>query len=1283
MENNSGGRSTKVVFQHNVVCDVYNINSTSHQKCRDNITSYTEEEFVPSNVPESHLTFQIKRNEAVPQPIPSRLVPTPLEHLPPIDITDTTAEFNPYFLHGETDDLLMRMYNAGDRTLIDYNAAQENPKNYRSLQEEQRGKYQDLELTLEDDDPFAARDRALNSVELDDMGRRRPNRLTDTQINEMFSEEGLIEADWSRPATAPSDRILNEFELEFLDNVRQTSGAGKGRLIRAPEPTMDIGVELADLAGTSSGAGTSAAHAANPPSLPTAPTAPTAPTTSTALTKAPPKGNAALELLNEYGARALDEFRLFATRRNAMDFGSMAISSGVGMVAGYYTGKALTENDWFKGLLMSDTSTWSGAAKAYSGGSLIGLTAGAATGAAASLTQTLGTATQRGILWAMTSKGVASTAEQITARVFLQTAGTSFLKGIAEGAFVGALLVPLDMYLQNLFLRNGMNHAGANSAAGAITGVAGVAVSAGLMYAGIVSAPATFGMSIALAVGAIAVSTIMGAVFGAQQDREARDHVNNYNKARNILVENLPRHGFDVDKTIEAIQAENPDVFFGDWYKDGTQEFIYMLRETFNDRPYIHRDAGAVSADDLKTNAYMQRHMMDALRWKGTQSGHPEFASIEVDELKPDEIKWLDEKTNGTWRINAELQANIQYQAMINDQIKTDTAQKAVYTYWFNNKTLVGLDPKILERARSNDANIIANGGTNTFQSALDRHTMLDAQNIILQMFQTEGTTYEHIDPALLAHAERDPNFKAIATEYQTTMIETADRMNISLPQLITLQQTPPERQARLYQNYQFDILKQNNQVVSEVIDLNNQVDFANQTGQDFYDIDQYRLNTMTDEERSRWNPVEAQIYLAHQANMSLQQYNDYLHELGKGNRGDFNNLPEYTELELRQQFDADIEHFYAELAMSGHEGEYIYNYQTQTFELNENSASYGAPMAMSMMSARTFHIDPFMPESLAKSNQDFTDMAHGINESQAAQVDAYNVELMLELNEFDMEHRRAVADYNAYHNLRGLDGGIYFNAEEEYQRRRAVYNPISENIYDYIDTTTITDPDKGVYDRPNKYNISNATLKDPKENIKYSEMDTWKNRGMSDTEINLARANITRDMIEDAVNRDGGRHDYNEVVLMVVGDWIYEYRRMTDTNIGIQYKIDTYNGTAEVINKYDEDYEMPDGYNPLDGKVYYKGEVIEDYDDIYYRAEKERNTGIESEAREEERILNAELAAARGDEGLLDNMAEGAYEASRRALNDELGGNNLSNDPNNDAIGNNNLNEHDDYYNP
>ena len=62
--------------------------------------------------------------------------------------------------------------------------------------------------------------------------------------------------------------------------------------------------------------------------------------------------------------------------------------------------------------------------------------------------------------------------------------------------------------------------------------------------------------------------------------------------------------------------------------------------------------------------------------------------------------------------------------------------------------------------------------------------------------------------------------------------------------------------------------------------------------------------------------------------------------------------------------------------------------------------------------------------------------------------------------------------------------------------------------------------------------------------------------------------------------------------------------------------------------------------------------------------------SGIEADDREEERMINADRAAARGDDGLYDNMAAGAFEASQRAINDANGGNNLSN-------------EHDDYYNP
>lgn len=1150
---NSGTRSIKVVFHTNVVCDVFNINSTSHQKCRENTTSYTEEEFVPSNIPLDHLTFQIQRNEAVPDVIPSRLLPIPANHILPTQIEEQPISYYSIPTHFEgirTED--PRLYfNAGtERTLWDYQQAQRNPRNYKSLQE--GGDYENV-LAYEDDEFFGALDDRINEVQLDADGRlRRPNRVninTDA-IDAALSIE--VDATTRRPLTR-----FTEGEIEYLD-IMSNRGS------RSRVPNVDVGLELADLATTS------AAHLNTTPHIvgSTPPAPPPAP--STALTT---RTNPVLETISDLGGRAHSEFRLVANRKNAMDITAMSVAGGIGMVGGYYTAKALSENDWFQNLLMSDDKTWSGAANVYGGTALLGLTAGGVMGGLASLTQSAGMATQRAMLWAMTSKGLAQTAEQITAKAFLKAAGTSFLKGLAEGAFVGMLLSPLDMYLQKLFLRNGMNHTQAGSASGAIVGGAGVAINAGLMYAGLVTAPETFGLSIAMAVGAIAISTIAGAIFGHFQDEDNRKYTDNYNAARNILVENLPRYGYDVDKTMEALQAENPDVFYGDWYKDGTEEFVFMLRETFNERPYIHREQGNVSADDLKTNGLMQRHIADALRWKGTQSGHPEFNSIEVNELNADEIKWLDEHTNKTWRRNAELQANIQYQAMMNDAKKTDDAQKAVLLYWNTNHTFAGLDPRIMSRATSNDATIAQTGQGITFQSFLDTNVSLDAQNRILEAFQTSGLRYEQVDVELRRYAEKDPAFRQIATDYQTSMMRTADDMNITLQQLITLQQTPPAQQERLYRNYQFDTLKANNQVVGEVINLNTQIDFANQTGQGFYDLDQYRLDYGDSEYRSNWNPVEAQIYLAHQANMTLQQYNDYLHQLGKGNRGDFNNLPEYTPNELRQQREADIAHFYAELEMTGHGGEYTYNPETNAFDVNTNNANYGdAPQ-----NRRALYADPFMPQALRQSNQDFTDMAHGLNQSNANKVDAYNAQLEMDIAAYDAEHRRLVADYNSYNNIRGLDGGMYFDAQAEYDRLRAVYNPISENIYDYDNTIDATNPPR---DRNREARDAvNKTLNPPTAEH-YANVKAYGKRGLNDEEVAYALANITPEAIQ------AYRDKYPEmlierIMLAVVGDWISNYQGMVyneqqrvlrEEDDAFQAIIDNYNEDAAQLIEYEED---------------------------------------------------------------------------------------------------------------
>lgn len=1159
---NSGTRSTRVVFHNNIVCDVFNVNSSSHQKCRDNITSYTEEEFVPSGVPSiDHLTFQIQRNEAVPDVIPSRLLPIPSSHTTPTQIQEQPISYYtiPTHFEGIRTDQARLYYNAGtERTLWDYQRAQKNPRNYASFEEQ--GNYENLNA-YEDDDFFGALDDRINEVQLDADGRlRRPNR---TLINTDAIDSALsieVDANTRRPLTRFTDG-----EIEYLDIM-------SNRTSRSRVPNVDIGMELADLAGTAGAHINTTPHVvgSTPPAPPPAP--------STALTTTT-RTNPVLETISDLGGRAYSEFRLVANRKNAMDLTAMSVAGGIGMVGGYYTAKALSENDWFQSLLMSDDRTWSGAANVYGGTALMGLTAGGVMGGLASLTQTAGMATQRAMLWAMTSKGLAQTAEQITAKAFLKAAGTSFLKGLAEGAFVGMLLSPLDMYLQKLFLRNGMNHTQAGSASGAIVGGAGVAINAGLMYAGLVTAPETFGLSIAMAVGAIAISTIAGAVFGHFQDEDNRKYTNNYNWHRNILVENLPRFDYDVDKTIAALEAEDPTRFYGDWYKDGTEEFVFMLRETFNERPYRHREQGEVSADDLKTNGLMQRHIADALRYKGTQSGHPEFNSIEVNELNDEEIKWLDEHTNKTWRQNAELQANIQYQAMMNDAKKTDDAQKAVLLYWNTNHTFTGLDPRIMSRATSNDATINQTGQGVTFQSFLDTNVSLDAQNRILEAFQTSGLRYDQMDAELRRYAEKDPAFRQIATDYQTSMMRTADEMNITLPQLITLQQTPVAQQERLYRNYQFDTLKANNQVVGEIINLNTQIDFANQTGQGFYDLDQYRLDYGDSEYRSNWNPAEAQIYLAHQANMTLQQYNDYLHQLGKGNRGDFNNLPEYTPNQLRQQREADIAHFYAELEMTGHGGEYTYNPETNAFDVNTNNANYGdAPQnRRALRSSAPLYADPFMPQALQQSNQDFTDMAHGLNQSNANKVDAYNAQLETDIATYDAEHRRLVADYNSYNNIRGLDGGMYFDAQAEYDRLRAVYNPISENIYDYDNTIDITTPPRDRW-REARDNI-NKTLNQPTAEH-YANVKTYGKRGMDDEEIAYALANIRPEDIQ------AYRDKYPEMLIerimyAVVGDWSANYqgliynereRVQREEEDAFQAIIDNYNEDAHQLIEYEED---------------------------------------------------------------------------------------------------------------
>jgi hypothetical protein len=64
---------------------------------------------------------------------------------------------------------------------------------------------------------------------------------------------------------------------------------------------------------------------------------------------------------------------------------------------------------------------------------------------------------------------------------------------------------------------------------------------------------------------------------------------------------------------------------------------------------------------------------------------------------------------------------------------------------------------------------------------------------------------------------------------------------------------------------------------------------------------------------------------------------------------------------------------------------------------------------------------------------------------------------------------------------------------------------------------------------------------------------------------------------------------------------------------------------------------------------------------------------GIESDDREEERMINAERSALRGDDGVFDNMLTGSYDTNIDIGGGGYGGGGYGGGGN----------EHDDYYNP
>ena len=754
-----------------------------------------------------------------------------------------------------------------------------------------------------------------------------------------------------------------------------------------------------------------------------------------------------------------EKFKEIMGNISASELGQAAFTSLVGMGVG-----ALVAH------LAGESTVYTNIQNTYARGAAIGASAGAA-----------------GVLPQVAARFASIALKGATAGLSIERAlvnsAVSSIAEIATGAIIGAALVPLDMLFQDYLIKNGFTHAGAGALSGATMGTIGVVAStgiaiglesfaAGALTVGTLAAPATLGTSVIIALGTIAFSAIAGAVSGALMDKDQRVERNRININRRWVVANLQDHGFDVIKTIQAFEIkhygglipdEESDWLFGD-YETDMKPFIEMLQETFEGKTFEHsnKPAPELNKREQDIQELMARDVFVTLREIAQQEGELGIVAgidaIGTKPLTPEEVKFMNENTNETWFHDSYLTAEIQFSNMKYDQMKSAEAQPQIYRAWNDTKTL-DYDPELLKWARK-DA---------SFEARFTQARIYDSQQIIMQNFQAGGMAMDEnlaniitmantVDPLIPIDNTKPPppTFRELFTNYSTQMTTQAETMNITVQQLLDLQRAPVERRDRLYLQYQYNTLRTNTLTEDELQAIRaNDAQNIEIFRLGYYSRDDYILENTPEEELGGWDPFSSQIWQANLAGMTLVQYMNYLHLLGQGEQGSFNNLPEYTPEAIATQRENDRIAFERQLELTGHTGEFIYNVTTGRFDINELAPNYeGLATRRDRRRTEQIQVDPYLPRDYQDSDENFHTMTHGLNEQNQALHDAYNLRLASDLFEYAQEYDRQVFEYNDYQRITGQQNFLYFDANAEYHARRLTYNPISENPNDYVDET-------------------------------------------------------------------------------------------------------------------------------------------------------------------------------------------------------------------------------------
>jgi len=462
-----------------------------------------------------------------------------------------------------------------------------------------------------------------------------------------------------------------------------------------------------------------------------------------------------------------------------------------------------------------------------------------------------------------------------------------------------------------------------------------------------------------------------------------------------------------------------------------------MFTERPSNIPPQTPTSGDLTGDDKKINDLFSKHITHMLIFRtcgfsSSADGCKELKQRDPGALTEEEIKFLDDKTGGTWEGQALMQQEMSFQELEYTRKRVADAQTEMVNAWKNDGKIANqLDPYIVQTA-SLDPN---------FMERYDLAIKLDAQQQVVDAYQTNQTKFEQLPANVRNMANLDHDFDYMIHQYYKSVETTAGQLNISVPQLIELQSLEGEAQQEKYQQFQFDNIKADPAVVADAQELAEQEDAVREAG--FYDLDQAFLET-DPTAITTWHPTDSQILQAHSAGMNLNEYVEYMHQLAKGEAGDYTKLPKYSEEQLRASGLLDYSHFQDELQLAGYRKDlYLYNPETREFTLNPNVTNSAIP------STQQSFISKYTPRYLLQARQEYADMIHGLNEANQQEVDNYNANLMRELSSYGKHYDSMVAPLNDERLYAGRTDLLFFDVGKVYNQYKLEFKPFSDKLKD------------------------------------------------------------------------------------------------------------------------------------------------------------------------------------------------------------------------------------------